>query len=273
MIVEIRPGGSPRGITTMLEFVNGCARKVALNAASEPEVSYSLPLLTGTLFHALLEVYYTKGYFEPEDVAWRGVDLSHPNFGAAEEKAFRTFRAYRLAYDEKELGTVLGAEVPFDIQDPAVIGVPYTGYIDLVVKLTKRDCKRITKTRRVDLDPGIYVVDHKTTGGVYANTEERHRTSVQLPAYSKAYEYTTGAKVRGALINLITTQRDPKKYTFALLPSAASNARLLAVTTRANALGWPEIPTDPTEAHANASRCFDYNSVCPFWIGAQCSGY
>lgn len=266
MKIIVKEGGSPYGITTIEEWVNGCQRKVALRGGS----SYSLGTLTGTLVHALLETYYSKGYFETENVSWRGVDLTDPLFSQAETKAFHVFREYKMKFPPNELGCVLEVEWGFEINVPHVIGcAPFTGRIDLIIKLTKRDCIRLRKTRGIDLEPGIYIVDHKTAGGIYATTFERLSNGIQPTAYMKAFPYVTGKRVQGALMNVMTTTRDVKFHTLVIpRPGVLDTNRLFSVTESEAMKSWGNFEN----SRPNISRCYDYNGICGHWVNAQCTG-
>lgn len=266
MIVKIDSGGTPHGISTVEEWVNGCQRKCLLRE----DADHSLATLTGTLVHALLRVYYTKGHFEIVKVKWKNFDLTHPLFLQAETRAFNVFREYRMRFSPIELGKVLHAELGFKIRNENVIGcVPFTGRIDLIVKLNKRDCNRLKVTRGIDLEPGIYIVDHKTGGGIYPNTLERLSLGLQPAAYMYAYEFTTKKKVKGFLVNFMTTTRDPKFHTIVIpRPGVLARERLFSVTRSREMDRWPKFEL----SRANVSRCFDYNSVCSHWVNARCTG-
>jgi len=269
-IIELHEGGTPHGITTIEEWVNGCSQKVYLNSQGEREQGSSLPLLTGTLLHALLEHYYkTQEAFDTDTISWKGADLTNPSWPAAEMKAVSAFREYRMHHAPDEWGAVLHTEFGFEINEHSVIGVaPFTGRIDLIVQVSKKSAKVLKRTRGVDIEPGIWVVDHKSTSGLNPNSVERHKLSLQGTAYTLAAEHVLKRPITGFLINLIEVAQTHRVFTLPVFPSVLAERRLLAVTQAKCMATWPSL-----ENHRpNVSRCFDYNSVCPHWVSARCTG-
>jgi hypothetical protein len=267
------------GMSGIIEYVNGCARKAHLNATRGS--LHSMGTLTGTLIHALLENYYLfQRPIDLQAVEWFGEALLEPIFEQARQKAYNAFQNYQMVYPPEELGKVLCVEQAFKIEDPGVVGcAPYTGCIDLVVRLTKTGAKRLEKTRSIDIEPGIWLVDHKSAGAIYRNTYESMYARPQFTAYMLGYEacraqHPSGgdcrSKPKGLLVNILTTTKNPKCETLVVpYPAADAVRRLHTITCAPSMHSWPKLKSD----RPNVSRCFDYNGVCSYWSQGLCPGF
>lgn len=166
--ITLKRGGSGKG-HHYWDGILACGACHTLNelakANNQPTTFDGLAVEIGFLFHAFMELYYTYTAFEPSDVQIIGKYDEQ-----ARVEAERLIRWYMVTFPNWELGRVLGAEVmlpPENFDDDALIreffNVEYTALLDLVVKISKRDQKRIASTRDVEIPrSGIWLVDHKT---------------------------------------------------------------------------------------------------------------
>jgi hypothetical protein len=193
--VKCASTGTPYGINTILELVTGCPKRAWFKAHMKDEVlDVDSNQLTGTIFHALLDCYYTTR--ETQDFDFVGDYTTLDIFDEAMLEALRLFDAYVAEYLPNELGHLLNTEEAIQIDDTKVVGTaPYTCSIDLVTKMSKGDVAVIKKTRGLDLEPGVYLTDHKTGRSVSPNSMMQYnyplaQDTTEESAYER-YQATT----------------------------------------------------------------------------------
>jgi len=152
----------------------------------------------GTIFHALLALHY---FLEPDKAAAinTGTLRYHTETGPLETEEYaeaigeaeRLYRAYRVFWGARDFGKVLAVEREYE---KALGTGEVTAAIDLVVKLSKKDLAR----NKLDGEPGVYLVDHKTRGSRDPAEYEMALRSVQFSTYAAVY----GPEVKGFIVNL-----------------------------------------------------------------------
>lgn len=216
-------GGSGKGCSYWTSFLE-CPRAYQLDRRAERS---SLPVINdgpapvgssggypagydssvGSLVHKLLEIYYTNSQEDyvlefidgPENPAW--------------EEALKIFSAYRDLYPPTELGEVIAAEQLFRSTNQDLFGVPeFTGKLDLIVKIDDEAAEILMDTRPWlgFLDPGIYIVDHKTKKQKKKTLRSEARWSLQFTAYQMLYqERFPDLPLQGLIGNYIFRHKEP----------------------------------------------------------------
>lgn len=173
-------GGSGRGIS-FYKLAVACSRKMHLEKALAdvtPPSSYAAQV--GTLFHALMELYYWPP--ARKNVA---LEIDTYNLDDAFSEALRLFEAYTERFPPDELGEIVGTEIP--IETEFTPGVLFTGRIDLICRLDAAAAARLEETREISVQPGLYLVDHKTKGAVSRTLQFEYQNDLQMDAYQMAW--------------------------------------------------------------------------------------
>jgi hypothetical protein len=265
--IKVISTGTEFGFSTASEYIYGCPRKAWLKKFGEPTTQAEAPLL-GSCGHALLAEFYRGKLNKTNIETLILVDQDGlPIDGKIVRKVKQIFTHYRARFTPQSLGRVVAVE---QLIRGKLWGGQTTMRLDLAVSITKRDADRIHKARGLRLQPGIWIVDHKFVGNASPMTMERYRWSLQFSWYYElAKQELFHKKLQGVLINICTKARVPE---FKLIPVPATDARTrIQLATILGALdqrGWP-IPEKP-KPYANPERCFDYGSLCPFWVDNQC---
>lgn len=191
-------GGSGWGISYWTSWLK-CPRKFYLNQLHNSNTEGTA---VGTLFHKLLEIYYQRQHDDfvleyaegDEDKAWK--------------EALRLFAAYRDLYPPTELGKVLGAEVPLEAKNPEEDygGVPkLTGKVDMLIELDEDAVEQLMDTRPHLgwMEPGFYLVDHKTSKSRSSTLREEVTHSFQFTLYQLLYEEAYGERPAGLIANYV----------------------------------------------------------------------
>ena len=199
-------GGSGRGIGFYSEAAL-CGRRANLNAELSDESGEAAS--TGITFHKLAEMYH-RGDSIP------GVVLPYANFSAdAVQEGLRLFGAYRQRYARDFLGEVIDTEIllpeggleaspTLQEQVLAAVGVwPFTARIDMAVRRTTQG-----KIGDYVLEPGVYLVDHKTKKRKDPDAETTYRFSPQMLAYQLLWNaLRPKEKCSGFIINVVVAHK------------------------------------------------------------------
>ena len=257
------PGSSGTGISYYSDFA-ACPRRGNLQktAVQEPKKA----LLTGQYVHMLLEFYYTDpdmslktfqhdfGTSDPDDLAM-----------ACWSEAVTLFKHYRQKFPRDEWRTV-AAEVPYETDNATVVGVsPFTCRFDMVVEVGPEHISDLEKTRGLDLAPGMYIVDHKTTGYLSNGVRLMYEHSYQFIAYQLAGQQIY-PDLQGLIVNVLQKGKTPKFESILLPPpnrvqEQALRRFLLIAKQREEG---PDI-TIPTN-----ENCFGMYGACPFLVSGDC---
>lgn len=275
-------GGSGFGISFWKNWM-GCEKKALYlerisEAVRNGERAPSLPpkkaLITGTVAHGFLELYYrlavknAKKALQLNTVAISFVDDAGDPLDVAEDARLqgeRLFRAYRAVYPPDEIGEIVEVESLYKgkVVESAVQCSPFTFKPDLVIHLDKAACKRLKKTRYLnDLLPGYYIVDHKTaTENEF--TDAMFKDEVQFSAYNLGWQWSHPKKeLKGTLVNILGKGKRPEFRTiFIEFPNPGKVDTLHTFLSIAQERRQRALATYP---YPNITHCYDYRQQCQF---------
>jgi hypothetical protein len=281
------PGGSPTGLSYYTGW-SVCPRKATLNEeareAAEITSSNNSATTIGWLMHAYLETYYDTN-IHPD---WEKLEL----FDAKGEPSpvdedihgdvLRYFNAYKARFAPDELGEVLGLEIEYPdkrlppnlynsqenrIAETMLVN-PFSTRIDIAVDIDTTTAQGMQKTRSINIEPGIYIVDHKTAARRLKTEQEKWDNSMQMAAMFHIWNALNPDKpARGVLINSIYKLKMPDFRTFVTYPSEESLKKvqsfLIGVVAMKNALpDWP-----------NNNACMQWGRMCYWGEIGRCLGY
>jgi hypothetical protein len=271
--------GSPWGLSTWRSIAI-CSRRAALDAQAKSERARSsadtIETQTGTIYHAFQEVYHSGELAREDDTTciefvqdgghWEPIEV-------ARLKAEELFRGYRARYTAKYLGRVLHIEYPLDVSaldlpwKPA--GMPLTGRIDKVVKISLRDSMRLQAAERINLPPGIYACDYKTEGSNSPNLGDRYRNMLQFSAYQLMWNALHPTKkLAGFLVQPAIKSSRPSYGLHYVPPVGEAEERIVRVFLER---AYEEFQRPA--ARANPTACFEYNRPCYWLVTGACPRY
>ena len=221
---------------------------------------------TGTLVHKLLELYY-----DPSLTDDHILEYDEGNDNPAWHEALRLFEAYRERYPRNELGDVLHTELGLESRDSLEsFGVDkFTGKLDAIIYLDEEAVDVLTMVRPTlgVLNPGIYLVDHKTAKSNMSTLPTQVKASFQFTAYQMLYqERFPDLPIQGLIANYIFKHKnmDPDKSFRSLwVPPPSDEKKAALKETLAFAY---DMKMRYGEGHANPAWCFIY-AGCPYWHG------
>jgi hypothetical protein len=142
---------------------------------------------------------------------------------------------------------------------------PLTARIDMVVDVDEAAPKEIARRTGLQLEPGVYLVDHKTRGQLNSNMAMGYTMSLQNHIYQMLYKACYDLEPKGMIFNIIVRHKKLVDNSFhaVLAPwptgpqqeAAAQmlrNAKLLAGTDMAN---WAACNQFGTCRHYTEGRC------------------
>lgn len=219
MEYRVEHGGSGTGFHYWKGWLE-CPRKMQLLSTIPGSGSVSRALLVGTYTHAFLEIYYSGGLDR------RGYDTRSVEFmqvsgepwepdEKARLEAERIFRGYRARFAPDGFGDVVGVERYLKVEGAENTnwlppGVTLTGKIDLVVHMNKAQCERLKNERKLSLEPGYYIIDHKTAWGYNRDMITEYKHSLQFLTYGYLWNTCNpDMQVRGVLANILYKTTKP----------------------------------------------------------------
>lgn len=224
---------------------------------------------TGAVFHKLMELYYTNQLDQAE------LNLDNANV----VEGYRLFKGYKDLFPPDEFGEVIGCEFPFLIPEDYptnVVGVrPFTGRIDMVVRLDDTHVQRLRETRNLPLmEPGIYLLDHKTMKQKRQTVDIEMRERFQFHAYMLAWDEFFGKKYglcKGFIANCVVKHKNlvPGSFfcVFSPFPDSDQMTALAVYLQQAY-----ELRSRWGDQRANGDQCFKYR-VCNHFISGACKRY
>lgn len=277
-VVPVALGGSGAGFS-MYEALLECPRRVwldrQLRACGMPVSSDNHDTMTGTCVHGLLARYYKKGMrFDSENVVYQDVSGSEWSPPLASlRRAARLFRHYATKFSPDEW-TVLGVEKHYKVGPSASwkpAGLELTAQLDLEVKISPAQARKLLVTRRVVLRPGYYIVDHKSHKSDWAGMHDKHVLSVQQEGYGLVWKDAHPRRqLQGRLINLLIEGGMPKFRTLVLPPPDDESEKRI----RAFLLSAQKRLQEPEPYEAAQGACLTrYGSVCPHFAAGRCLRY
>ena len=270
-ITEVSSGGSGRGVSYYLNAA-ACPRKARLDAElveAGPRPLYPDSAATiGTLFHKLCEVYYGQKtrdiVLELDDLRLRG-DIA---------EAYRLFAGYTKVFACDEWEVISTEElVPRDEVDADAIrvsfGVELTARLDLVVRVREEDIPRLIRTRPglEGIEPGVYLVDHKTQGARGSQDAMKYGMSAQFVAYQMMWNLLHPEEpCSGMIANIVVKHKklDANSFYSLLVPSPTIEQRVGLTCW----LQWAD-GQSKTDV-ANWGNCFNWEP-CSHFTNGRCA--
>jgi hypothetical protein len=275
-----KSGGSGRGVSYWAVAAL-CGRKAAL-AAQHPDIDSfgeSTALSVGSYYHALKEMWLT-GQFA-EDLI---IDVE-PTLDLEWAEAVRLFAWHREMFPKGYWGQPVAVELKMPINDEHKAKVvdwighdESTGQCDLVVKMSAQDVARIQEDRSIELaGPGVYIIDHKTSG--MRKSEMDARASYTQSLQAKKYMFMLGLAfnepVQGMIFDVLVKHKQLRRYdegrngasvqTFFTRPGQEDGRVVRA------AIDFGKGARD--RAEPNPFACFDYGRECVFLSKGICGRY
>lgn len=289
LLHSLQGTGTPYGISNYRQLAFGCGKKVSLRTAWENQTGAAAGNLgIGSITHAFLEMYYTPENdpnFQASAVRFESV-RGDPEEEARLE-AERIFRAYRARFPAGELGNnryvehylpqgkdgteIVDHDELVNLWAPVVefVGLPYTARLDMVIRVTPTDCKRIKKTRGLNLKPGHYLIDYKTAAWHSAHMENVYRRDVQFIAYHRAWNYLYPTKrLNGTIVIMLTKTKRPDQISLLIPAPNAADYKILRHT-----MTLARERLEEGKFSANPDRCHDYFRTCDFLLDGQCKRF
>lgn len=224
----------------------------------------------GTVFHDLAEIYHTRRESE--------VCLIYNDLGAhkTEQEGRRVFAAYSKIFPPDAWGEVLHAELDLLGEDETlkarvkeVFGVELTARLDLVTQLHPEQAEELYKLIGLRLEPGIYIVDHKTKSRAEDFDDIFGDDSRQFIAYPILWDICNpGRPCKGMIANIVIRYAKmdfPRSYeaVFVPPPGPERTERLASFLKMSESLIETNAPF--------ITDCRGRYGVCPFKVSGECN--
>lgn len=191
-------------------YMKRCALQVHLDLGAPRESSFKARV--GTVFHKLCEYHYSgtlKDIILPLD------DMADCNVDPVQE-ALRVFAAYCQYFPMDEWGVVSTEELfpragnAHDVETMGNLIVdPFTMRLDMVISLNEAQVDAIRDRRGLDLLPGRYILDHKTTDKKDTQASVKYARHPQFTAYPACYNALfPETPVLGTIVNQVIRHKD-----------------------------------------------------------------
>ena len=266
MIITLRTNSTPNGVHSTVAWLK-CPRKAWLDDLARDtktptgKLSGTAAFDVGTIVHGILAAHYSSK--NPDRIDTRhfvyrldsGPDLDRDAHREDIALAETLYRAYRVFWRGADFTKVLDVEIEIEIDTG--LGFKLSGGLDLVVKATKRELKKMG----IDGETGIYIPDHKTRTRNDPAEFELACHDAQFASYPVLARAKYGNEVKGIIVNrlfksgvfdrfhvpLMATDTEWRSVTLPSLKIA--NAKKLTSLAAAASSGLPE---------ANTSQCFSW---------------
>lgn len=215
-------------------------------------------------------------------IAWPPNVALDPNSATVTE-ALRVFRYYVQFYEPDAFGEVVSVEQAFSFRDAdsySPVGIkPFTGRFDLVTRVSVEQAEALGQRLMMPLQPGIYIVDHKTKASRPSNnTLIEYTERIQFHAYMMAWDTLFADKqgrCNGTIANfMVRHKREPlvdgHSFFQHLVPFPTHDQQQATRHWFQTAQRRKETEGD---MHADASHCFTYGRACPFYTSGACKRY
>jgi len=278
MLYTLSSGGSGKGFhhySALLE----CARRVRLDAEAKARGEHTSsdlePVLNiGTLTHTYLEA----GYNGEDIKKLRFTQNNHPacDNGDWQVAALNLVRAYKDKFGFNSLGDVLHNEylIPKSPEEEEKLklvykNIPVSGKLDMVTTLNEEQCEKFKEQRGMEIEPGLYIVDHKTAARVYDVTILRYQHSLQFVHYQNLWNITNpDNKAQGLIVNVLIKTKKPDFRTFVIPPPDENDIKALL-----NKFEGARFIEDNMPDYANDNACFSFNRPCKWLLEGTCQRF
>jgi hypothetical protein len=239
----------------------------------------------GIYFHSLAELFY-RGDFSAKKVLQ--ATALQPEFAEDLEEAKRFWKTYSNAFGERDFwGTPVTVErrIPDDTDEglerrerakiQAAFGLDpaqqLTARLDLVARISDEQIDRIgQRTGLVLTEPGIYIVDHKTTSRKDSTAAFKYDLSPQFTAYQMLWDALhPDEPCKGMIANVVIGYKtmekmDIDKWHTPVLVSAPSEKK------RTDFMNWFDGVLESLETpRPNWTACVNWG-VCPHYLNGDC---
>lgn len=266
ILTNLESSSSGTGISY---YSTRCPRAAQLSKEFPSPSSFNAQV--GVVFHKLMELYY-GGLLK--DVALPIDDMADFEHDPVQE-ALRLFDGYSKIYSPTEW-TVFAVEHKLPAESDAelhgrllseAVGVsPFTMRVDMVVDVNADQAKEIEKTRKLELEPGRYIVDHKTTDKKDSKAIYKYKLSHQFPAYQLGWNACFDEHpVKGVIVSQCVRHKNlgPNSFdSFFIGPPNETEVQALRAHLQRKAayLSTNECNTD---------ACIDWG-VCAHYLSGNC---
>lgn len=207
-----KKGGSGRGVSYWnVPAMCGRKRKLMTDNPSVDSIGDHTALDTGIYYHFLQEMMHAGKL--PEGVVLDADPVQDPEWG----EAMRLFTFHRDHFGQGYWGQVIAVELGMPVNREHAERIrewlgheEATGACDLVVKLSEADVERIQIDRDIELNgPGIYIVDHKTSGSrkSEADAKANYTHSLQCLTYLHMLGLAFNEPVRGMVFDVLVKHK------------------------------------------------------------------
>ncbi len=185
-------------------------------------------LSVGIMGHLLLENYFAKKLrlsTTMDNIVWK-----HEYNLKAFKKAFHTVNIWMQVFKDINF-KVISIEENIQIRNKKTFIIsPYSGRLDLVINLTKKDISDLKKLRNpytnepiitnihAQLTPGLWIVDHKFYGTETVLRLLEAYDNLAYASYPKLYQLKHNKKITGIIQNTLYTTKQPKFKMYILKP-------------------------------------------------------
>lgn len=273
-------GGSGRGVSYwVIPAMCGRKRRLMSDHPDIDSIGDRTALNLGTYYHFLKEI-WLKGEM-PEDVVIDADPVQDLEWG----EALRLFNWHRSYFPRNYWGSIVAVELklPASEEHAKRIAAEFgheevTGACDLVVLMSEEDVARIELDREVKLNgPGIYIVDHKTSGTRRSDMDARsnYTASMQCLTYMYLLNLAFSQPVRGMIFDVLVKHKQLRRYdepragssvqTFVAFPREEDGAVVKAALALAK--------HQREENRANPFACYDHGRECVYLSRGLCGRY
>lgn len=187
-------------------------------------------------------------------------------------EATRLYKGYLEYYPRDEFSDVAFVEYKIEKGDSDVeraVGIsPFSGIIDLGINLSAQDCATLEQTSRLELEPGFYLADHKTskTGG--GRLIDMQSNNLQFTAYMLAFAAKyPDVPLKGFIANLVVKTKTPQYHRLFIPPPSH-----IEISALRNMWAEVELRRRTNIDFANAKACFLYRT-CDHFLAGRCLRY
>lgn len=275
-----RTGGSGRGVSYW-SVPAMCGRKRRL-MSEHPDVDPIFDrtaLDLGTYYHFLKEM-WLKGEM-PEGVCLDADPVQDIEWG----EALRLFNWHRQYFHREYWGAIVAVELKMPVNEDHAKAIEdyfghgeVTGACDLVTRMSQADVERIELEREVKLNgPGIYIVDHKTSGARKSEMDGRstYTASMQCLTYMHMLNLAFNEPVKGMIFDVLVKHKTLRRFdegrngssvqTFVAIPREEDGSVVKA------AMAYARHQRDAN--FANPFACYDYGRECVYLSRGLCGRY
>lgn len=257
--IHIVQGGTEFGIHAYRDW-NMCGRMAALKQEARGMAqSSSGNLLVGTYAHNLLAFWFQGGEIPDSDIR-DSLDIESPEIDPFDHpgewhKALALVEDFTSQNTRNVFGNVIAAEMQFRTY---IAGAPFTGQIDLLTQVEEP-----SRISGYDVEPGHYIVDHKTAAAMNGDLIDRYLNDLQFTGYWLGLSQTQNIQAQGTFVNVMVKTRIPQYRVILVPPPSETEIRALEnLICRAK-----NIDQDDT----NPAACEGpYGKLCAFLLNGKC---